>query len=203
LPSFGSLVEFFATWWGVALISALDSSLFFFVPFGADTLVVYMAARNHDLFWLYPLLAAGGSTIGAAVSFWIGARAGEAGLDRFVSRRRLDRLKKRVHKKGTVALAMPAILPPPFPLTAFVLTSGALEVSSTRFFAVFVIARLLRFGGEGVLAFRFGTGILNAMQTQSFLWVMGGFIVVAVVGTAWSLVIAWRRTRIATAEARR
>jgi hypothetical protein len=34
-------LSFFLTWWGAFLLSALDSSLVFFMPFGVDALVIY------------------------------------------------------------------------------------------------------------------------------------------------------------------
>jgi len=195
VPSFNSLLGLFVSWWGAILLAALDSSVFFFAPLGTDALVVYMAARNPHLFWVYPLLTTAGSTLGAALTFWIGTGAGEAGLDRFVSRRRLQQLKRRLEKKGAVALAIPAVLPPPFPLTAFVLASGAFEVDAKRFFGVFVVARLVRFGAEGLLAHRFGAGVLNVMRSPVFHWVIAVFVVLAIVGTTVSLVALWRRTR--------
>ena len=60
---------FFLTWWGAFPLSALDSSVLFFLPFGIDELVIYLAARDDDLFWMYPLLATAGSATGAAVTF--------------------------------------------------------------------------------------------------------------------------------------
>ena len=57
----------FLTWWGPFVVGALDSSLVFFMPFGVDALVIYLAARDETLFWIYPLLATAGSLAGAAM----------------------------------------------------------------------------------------------------------------------------------------
>jgi membrane protein YqaA with SNARE-associated domain len=69
---FQSIFGFFLTWWGAFLMAALDASLLFFLPFGVDALVIFLAARSQDLFWIYPLLATAGSLTGAAVTYWIG-----------------------------------------------------------------------------------------------------------------------------------
>jgi membrane protein YqaA with SNARE-associated domain len=189
-----SLFSFFISWWGAFLLAALDSSMLFFLPFGIDTVVIYLSARNHDLFWLYPLLATAGSAAGAAVTFWIGAKAGEHGLERLVSERRLERMRCRVRDSGAIAMALPALLPPPFPLTPFILTCGALAVSRWRFFLTFSAMRLFRFGLEATLARRYGRGILRVLQSDSFQTVVIAFIVLAVLGTVASAVLLWRST---------
>jgi membrane protein YqaA with SNARE-associated domain len=192
---FGSYFAFFLTWWGAVLLSALDSSMLFFLPFGVDAVVIYLAARNHDLFWLYPMLATAGSTAGAAVTFWIGKKAGEHGLERLVPERHLERMRVKVRDSGAVALALPAVLPPPFPLTPFILTCGALAVNAWRFFLTFSVTRLIRFGAEALLARRYGRGLLRVLQSESFQMVIVGFIVIAVLGSIISAVMLWRSTR--------
>jgi membrane protein YqaA with SNARE-associated domain len=193
--SFSGAFGFFLTWWGAFLMAALDTTVLFFLPFGIDGLVVYLAARNSDLFWLYPLLATAGSTTGAALTYSIGRAVGDVGLKRLVSERRLARLQKRVRDSGAVALALPALLPPPFPLTPFILTCGALAVNPWRFFGTFATVRLLRFGAEAVLARVYGRGVLRILQSDVFQFVIIGFAVIAVIGTIVSGVMLWRNSR--------
>ncbi len=192
---FYSIFSSFLSWWGAFVLGAIDSSLLFFLPFGNDMLVVYLSARHSEIFWIYPVLTTAGSVLGAWGTYWIGHRAGEAGLERFVPAKRLERLKARVRNTGAVAMAVPAVLPPPFPLTPFVLTCGALEVNAARFFLVFGAARLIRFGVEGFFARRYGDGVLSVLRSRPFEWTVGGFIVLAVGGTIVSGVVLWRRTR--------
>ena len=182
------------SWWGVLLVSALDASLFFFLPLGNDALVIYMTAAFRDRFWLYPLLATAGSTAGAATTYWIGWKAGEAGLPRFISARHLDRMRKRVRNAGALAMALPAILPPPFPLTPFVATCGALGINAWRFFLMFAGARLVRFGAEAALTLWYGTAVLRVLRSHAFRVVVIVFVVTAIAGTVASIVTVWRRT---------
>jgi membrane protein YqaA with SNARE-associated domain len=192
---FGSFFRFFLSWWGAFILAALDSSLVFFVPVANDALVVYLSARNPKLFWLYPLMTVAGSTTGAAFTYWLGARLGDDGLQRFIPKARLDRLRARLKDSGAVAMALPAMLPPPFPLTAFVLTCGALKVSKARFFGVFAGSRLVRFGIEGYFARRYGTRVLRILKSPPVYWGVVGFAVIALVGTVISGVQLWRSTR--------
>lgn len=164
------------------------------MPLGIDALVIYLAARDESMFWLYPLLAAAGSLTGAAVTYWVGRKIGEVGLERLVPERRLNRLKCRVNDSGAIAIAVPALLPPPFPLTPFLLTCGALDVNRTRFFTTFGIVRLFRFSAEAVLARIYGRRVLAVLQSDRFETIIMGFIVLAVIGTMISAMMLWRNT---------
>ena len=194
---FFSFLNYFLTWWGAIILGALDSSLFVFLPFGTDVVVVYLCARNPSLFWLYPLLVTAGSIAGAAGTYHIRTKIGDAGLSRFVAKRRLERLRTRVKDVGAFAMGLSAILPPPFPLTAFVLTSGALKVGMTRFLLVFAAARLIRFGVEGALARRYGASVLRLLQSEVAQQIVIGLVIVSVLGTIIAIVQAWRGTRSA------
>lgn len=193
--TFFSFFNNFLTWWGAILLGALDSSLFVFVPFGNDAVVVYLCARDPSLFWLYPLLVTAGSVAGAAGTYLIGVKIGDAGLSRFVARRRLERLRNRVKDIGGFAMGLSAILPPPFPLTAFVLTSGALKVGLARFLLVFAVARLIRFGVEAALARRYGASVLRLLESPVAQQIVIGLVVVSILGTVVAIVQAWRSTR--------
>jgi membrane protein YqaA with SNARE-associated domain len=192
---FPHVFRFFLTWWGAYMLGALDASMVFFLPFGIDALVIYLSARNGMLFWIYPLLATAGSVTGAALTYWIGHKGGELGLERLISRERLERFRKRVQKGGAVAMAVPALLPPPFPLTPFVLTCGALNVNRWIFFGTFTVMRLIRFGSEAVLARIYGRGVLRLLESDGFQRVIFGFVILAVFGTIVSAVMLWRSTR--------
>jgi membrane protein YqaA with SNARE-associated domain len=184
----------FLTWWGPFVVGALDASLVFYMPFGVDALVIYLAARDNSLFWLYPILATAGSVLGAATTFWIGHKAGEVGLDRLVPKRHLNRLRCQVRDKGAMALALPAILPPPFPLTPLVVTCGALKVDPRRFFSTFAAMRLIRFSIGAALARIYGRGIVRVLESDNFRMVVVAFIVLAVVGTIASALVFWRNS---------
>ena len=192
---FHAAFGFFLTWWGAYLLAALDSTMVFFLPFGVDALVIYLSARSGMFFWIYPLLAAAGSVTGAAVTYWVGRKVGEMGLEHFVPGNRFERFRRRVQKQGAYAMALAALLPPPFPLTPFVLTCGALEIDRWIFFSTFALMRLIRFGGEAALARVYGRGVLRVIESQPFQMVVAGFIIIAVAGTLISAILLWRNVR--------
>jgi membrane protein YqaA with SNARE-associated domain len=191
---FFSILGYFLSPAGLVLMGALDASMVFFLPLGIDFVVIVLAARKPELFWLYALLAALGSVAGAAGTYWVGRKAGETGLTRFVSPRRLKRVKARVDR-GAFVVAGLALIPPPFPFTPFVLASGAFGMNPWSFFGALAAMRVFRFGVEAALAARYGSGILRWMNTPSFHMVVGVFIALAVIGTVVSAALVWRSSR--------
>jgi membrane protein YqaA with SNARE-associated domain len=191
---FFSVLGYFLSPLGIVLMGVLDASLVFFLPLGIDFVVIIMAARKPEVFWLHALLATAGSLIGAAGTFWIGKKAGEKGLSRFVNERRLKRVRARVDRGAFVVAAM-AVIPPPFPFTPFVLASGALGMNPWSFFGALAASRALRFGIEAALAAHYGSGILRWMKTPAFQMIVGVFIALAVIGTIVSAVVVYRSSK--------
>ena len=180
---------------GVVVLAALDSTLFFSLPFGIDAAVIILAARMHALWWLVPLLATAGSVGGAALTFWMGVKIGEQGLERWVARKRLVAIRARVHEKGAIALAVLDLIPPPFPFTPFVLAAGALDVTTRTFFVTLAVCRLLRFGLEAALALVYGNRILGWLDSDLFHDIVTFFIALAIALTLLSIVQVVRATR--------
>jgi membrane protein YqaA with SNARE-associated domain len=186
---------------GIFILAALDSTLFFSLPFGIDAAVIIMAARSHTLAWLVPFVATAGSAAGAALTFWMGGKIGENGLDRYVPSKRLDAIRKRIKSSGAIAFAAVDLIPPPFPFTPVVLAAGALEVSPTLFFVTLVVTRIVRFGVESILAVVFGRRILAWLESDLVQNIIFGFIVLAVILTLLGIVRLVRSSRPASRRA--
>jgi membrane protein YqaA with SNARE-associated domain len=192
---FYSFLGYFLTPPGLVVLAALDSSMIFFLPLGIDFAVIILAAKRPELFWLYAILATAGSVIGAAVTFWIGRQVGEHGLAKLIKPSRLERIQARVGRSAAVSVAALAIIPPPFPFTAFVLTSGAWRVNGWVFFVTLAGVRSLRFAAESGLAAYYGRGILVWMRSTTFTVIVGGLTAIAIVGTIASAVAVYRSTK--------
>jgi membrane protein YqaA with SNARE-associated domain len=182
------IVALFSSPAGVIVLAALDSTLFFSLPFGIDAAVIILAARLRAFAWVVPLLATGGSIAGAWLTFWMGARIGEKGLERYVAQRRLQRVRARIESSGAIALAVLDLIPPPFPFTTFVLAAGALGGNAATFFVTLTICRLLRFGLETALAVVYGPNILSWLDADLFHDIVTGCVLLAATLTTLSLV---------------
>ena len=87
------------------------------------------------------------------------------------------------------------MIPPPFPFTAFVLTSGAIGANAWTFLVSLAIARFTRFGLEAGLAAIYGRRILRWMESPIFDVLIGTLIGLAVVGTVVSAILVAKSTR--------
>jgi membrane protein YqaA with SNARE-associated domain len=189
------IITMCATPAGVIVLAALDSTLFFSLPFGIDAAVILLAARLGSLWWIVPLLASAGSIAGAAVTFWMGVKIGEQGLERWVPEKRLMQVRAKVRETGAVALAALDLIPPPFPFTPFVLAAGALDVAPRTFFVTLAVCRIFRFGLEAALALIYGNRIMAWFESDRFHDIVLVFIAIAIALTALSLVQVVRATR--------
>ena len=162
------IVCFIASPGGVVALAALDSTVFFSFPGGVDAAVIILAARGGSFPWIATLLATVGSVGGAALTFWMGAKVGAPGLERYLSPARLARVRNKVHSTGAVGMAVLDLIPPPFPFTPFILAAGALSVDVTTFFGTLAVCRLVRFGLEALLAAIYGPVLLTWFNSDAF-----------------------------------
>ena len=181
---------------GILLLAALDSTLFFWLPFGVDAATIVFAMRGVAPWWAVALLTTAGSIAGSLVTFWMGAKVGDAGLGRLVSEKHLESARRRIKKSTRAAmLAVPSLIPPPFPFTPIVLAAGALDVRRPTFFATLTVCRFVRFGGEAYLARRYGPETLDWLESPVVEYIVLGFLALGVLLTAVTIVRVVRAPR--------
>ena len=130
---------------GLFSVAVIDSSVIPLpLPGSTDLLLRWLVAHSGDP-WLLAPCAIAGSLLGGYTTWHVGRRGGEAALRRYVPVRMLGRIVVWVEQHRILSVFLPALLPPPIPLLPFVLASGALGVSRSRFLAVFGTARCLRY----------------------------------------------------------
>jgi membrane protein YqaA with SNARE-associated domain len=199
-----TLFNFFARLglWGILLLAALDSS-FLVAPFGNDLLLVGLVSSNRRIGYtiLCVVVAAVGSILGVFIIDLIMRKAGEEGLSHFVNPNQIEKLKKKIDKQAGWALFLAALIPPPFPFTAAVITASALQISRKKLFSTVFVGRLARFGIEGMLAIFFGRQVLEIMNSKVVEYLVYGVIAIAIVGSVLS-VMKWISSRKRAPRAR-
>jgi membrane protein YqaA with SNARE-associated domain len=180
---------------GLLLLGILDSS-FLFLPFGNDLLLIALVSADRGtLKWiLYVIMSAVGSLIGVLLIDLVMRKAGEEGLEKFVTPNQIKRFKPKVEKKAGRAVFVSTLMPPPFPFTAVVLTASALQCSRKKLLSTVFAGRLLRFTIEAVLALSFGRRIIKYIHANLLEYVVYGILAVAIVGSILS-VRKWLRRR--------
>jgi membrane protein YqaA with SNARE-associated domain len=173
---------------GLLVIGILDSS-YLIAPWGNDLLVVAMTARNPKVSYMlyYAAMSTVGSVLGCLLIDQTLRPLGAKGLEKHLSKRRLERIQKRVEKNAALALTIASLAPPPFPFTAFVMAAAALQYSRTRLLTITGITRMVRFTFIGVLALRFGERILKWGANPVVQGIMIGLIVISIVGSVLSV----------------
>jgi len=149
--------------WGVFLLSFLDSSILS-LPEVVDVLVISAAVSDPGTAWLWVLMATLGSVAGCSIVWWIGDRGGEPFLERRFGTERVLKTRRMFERWELLALALPALLPPPFPFKIFVISAGVFGVGYKRFALTLLGARAIRFGLWGLLGVLWGEEALSALK---------------------------------------
>ena len=144
-------------------IGALDSSLLS-LPEINDYLVVGRCFKQPSAAFYFPLFAATGSVLGCLLLYTIMRRGGQALLRRRFKRENIERAERAYARYGFLAIAIPALLPPPMPFKIFVATAGTLEYPRWRFLVTVMIARSFRYYVEGILAVYYGRRVLSFLK---------------------------------------
>jgi membrane protein YqaA with SNARE-associated domain len=150
------------------LIGALDSSLLS-LPEINDYLVVARCYAHPRTAFFFPLFASTGSVLGCLLLYTIMQRGGLALLHRHFNLERVQRVERAYARFGILALAIPALLPPPLPFKVFVATAGALQFPRRRFLLTILIARSVRYYTEGVLAVFYGERVLRFLKDNGLV----------------------------------
>ena len=163
------------------IIGALDSSLLS-LPEINDYLVVGRCFRQPHAVFYFPLFAATGSVLGCFLLYTIMRRGGQAVLRRRFNLESIQKVERAYARYGFLAIAIPAILPPPLPFKVFVATAGTLEYPRWKFLLTVMLARSLRYYVEGILAVFYGRRVLVFFRDN-------GVVIISIVATIGLIVL--------------
>jgi membrane protein YqaA with SNARE-associated domain len=141
---------------GLFVIGLLDS---LGVPLvgGVDALVIYLAVKTPHMAYIAATTATAGSIVGNLLLF----RTARYGVRRFASEETPDGRRRKFRlwfqRYGLLTVFIPAVTPfVPLPLKVFVISAGAMHTPVSRFLAVVLLARVIRYFGEAYLGIRLG-----------------------------------------------
>ena len=173
------------------ILAALDSSVLPTLG-GVDALTILLAARHPELWSYYAMCSTAGSLSGASLAYRLSALGV---LHRRIKGAVFDRVTAFVKRFGSLALSLAALLPPPFPTSAFVISAGATRYRFTAFVLSFGVGRACRFALLAYLASVFGRrSVAMAWSAHTLLLLAAIGIVLVCVGVlSW---LAFRKSEL-------
>jgi membrane protein YqaA with SNARE-associated domain len=176
--------------WGLFAVAFVDSTIIPLpIPGSTDLLLLWLVSHNHNP-WLLAPTAIIGSILGGYTTWHLGRKGGEKALRRWVSPRILERIIGWVERHHILAIFLPAILPPPIPLSPFILASGALRVPFKRFVVAYGAARTIRYSLVAWLAVLYGRHVVRLWSKELDKWstpLLYIFLAVSVAGIAFGI----------------
>lgn len=177
--------------WGIGVLAAIDAAA---LAIPMDLIIAGYVWSDRPHFWVYAVLAALGSAVGALVPYYIGRVGGEWVLLNRVDRSKYAQLQARFERHHWFAVMVPAAMPPPFPFKLFAFGAGVFEIRIMPYMAAVFVGRLLHYLILAVLVVRFGPEIVN-LAVQEFQRHAWAFLLVAAILLVASLVYIFHRRR--------
>ena len=178
--------------WGVFAIAGIDSA---FVGMPLDPVVATYVHQNHSRFLLYVIMASAGSALGSVVLYWIGYKGGEVLLERRMSKRRFEKIRRSFDQHPFWALMFPAMLPPPTPFKLFVLAAAAFEMNFGHFLLAIFAGRFIRFLILALLTIKFGPQVVSITASLVQEHLLGLLLAIGVALGFWLLIRQHRKRR--------
>lgn len=149
--------------WGLLVIAFLDSS-FLPLPIINDILVITFSFKTPSLWIFYGSMATIGSILGCLVIYYLGRKGGELALRKTAKHVRIDRIHSWMERNEFLAVAIPAVMPPPTPFKIFVMAAGVFQVRLRYFLSALAFGRGLRYLLWGFLGAYYGQQSLDYLR---------------------------------------
>lgn len=145
---------------GLILLGLADNSVIP-LPGSMDVLTIWLAARHRDIWPYYSAMATLGALIGGYVTYYFARKGGKQALETRISKRKAQKVYRKFDRWGFWAVAIPAMLPPPFPIVPVLLTAGAMQFPRKHFLGSLAVGRGIRFTVAGFLGAHYGPHIVR------------------------------------------
>jgi membrane protein YqaA with SNARE-associated domain len=182
---------------GLILLGIADNSVVP-LPGSMDVLTIWLAAHQRSWWLYYAAMATAGALIGGYITYGLARKGGKEAFERKLPKKQAEKVYQRFERWGFWAVAVPAILPPPFPIVPFLLAAGALQYSKKKFLGALTLGRGIRFTIVAGLGAHYGNHIVRFFSKyyEPALYTLIGLAVVAGLFT----LMGYLRYRKKTAE---
>jgi membrane protein DedA with SNARE-associated domain len=113
-------------------------------------------------------------------------------LEKHVSKRYLSPIRRWVENHAILSVALPAILPPPMPLSPFVLVAGAVKMNRKKFMTAFTVSRFARHLLAAWIGVHYGRAFLHLWNEFSARWAVTILVVFWSVTILFTAIGIWK-----------
>jgi len=165
---------------GLILLGIADNSVVP-LPGSMDVLTIWLAAHQRSWWLYYAAMATAGALIGGYITYGLARKGGKEAFERKLPKKQAEKVYQRFERWGFWAVAVPAILPPPFPIVPFLLAAGALQYSKKKFLGALALGRGIRFAIVAGLGAHYGNHIVRFFSKyyEPALYTLIGLAVIA------------------------
>src|SRR5580700_6766408 len=111
---------------GQIIVGVADNSIIP-LPGSMDVFTIWLAASQPRWWFYYAIMATLGALIGGYLTYFLARKGGKEALERKLRKKQADRVCRQFERWGLGAVAIPALLPPPFPIVPSLIAAGALQ----------------------------------------------------------------------------
>jgi membrane protein YqaA with SNARE-associated domain len=148
---------------GLLLLAQVDNSPIP-VPGSMDVLLIILASSRKELWWYYAVMALIGSVVAGCIAYRLSKKGGKETLEKKIGKDRAKKVYSVFEKYGFLSLMLGAMAPPPIPMSAFLLSAGAMQYPFKKFFAALTLGRAIRYAAIAYLASLYGHALIHAMN---------------------------------------
>lgn len=145
---------------GLILLGVADNSLIP-LPGSTDVATIVLAAHHRQPWFYYSLMATAGAVLGGYLTYRMARKGGKETLEKKLSPRKAKRVYMIFERWGFASVAIPAILPPPFPIVPILLAAGAMQYPTKKFLGALTLGRAIRYSILGYLGAHYGRSIVK------------------------------------------
>jgi len=152
----------FAGWgaYGLFFLAFIESSVF---PIPPDLLLITLALADPSNAFFLSFICTIGSVLGGIFAYWLGCAGGTPLLEKFFSKRKIERVHKLYEKYETLVIFVSGFTPIPYKL--FTLSAGVFYVNFRKFVIASIVGRGLRFFILGAFIYYYGERALSFFDT--------------------------------------
>jgi membrane protein YqaA with SNARE-associated domain len=180
------------------LLGLVDNSVIP-LPGSTDVVTILLAAHHREPWVYYAIMATAGALLGGYLTYRMARKGGKETLEKRFSQKKVKKVYAIFERWGFASVAIPAMLPPPFPIVPMLLAAGAMQYPTRKFLTALAVGRGIRYSILAYLGFHYGRNIVKFFA-QYYWPVLIALIAFSVAGGLYGLYEYKRRQKTSASK---